>query len=76
MNYENLQKANELNREIDNLTNVIDNLQKTDLHRATFTDFNHGYIRIPQSCVTVVKDLILAEYTRQLESKKEEFEKL
>lgn len=75
MNKEKLTESNRLYKQMDSLQGVIDACNSVNLEKAHFTDFSK-HIRVPESCLMVVRDVILAEYNRQLESVKKEFESL
>lgn len=75
MNIEKLERANFLSERVRDLEGVIANLSNLKGKKMVLTDYSNK-VKVPDCCSNVLLDLILAEYNRQLESVKKEFESL
>lgn len=75
MNIEKLERANFLSERVRDLEGVIANLSNLKGKKMVLTDYSNK-VKVPDCYSNVLLDLILAEYNRQLESVKKEFESL
>lgn len=78
MNMETLEKANKLNREIGENTEILEtiNFLCDCCAKIELTDFNHSSVVIPKNLVPVIKHLLCGYYNGICEDLKSEIEKL